>query len=221
MRQMTFFDNVRFHFFLVPFFAALAGIAMLYGCGQEQKPQQQASPITLENLQTAYAKSLKYSAMYARFAANAEKERLKEAANLYRAVARSEELHAARHADLLRAHGIEPRTPALDSLTIGTTVQSLKMALSSEEIEIESMYSNLIRTAELEKFTEAVNQFEKIKSSDGRQNDLLKEALDKNAKITKVPYFVCPGCGYILTSDKTDECPNCHSGKGQFEKLSA
>jgi rubrerythrin len=221
MKYVIIFDKLRFQFFLFPFFIALAALVLPYGCNQDQTSEKQkpTSEVTLQNLQTAYAKSIKHHAMYALFAKNAEQERLATMANLYHAVARSEEIHATNHASLMRSHGIEPKMPPLDSLSVGTTLQTLKMALSCEEIEIESMYSNLIRTAELEKFTDALDQFEKTKSADARQTELMKEALDKNAKIQKVPYFVCAGCGYILTSEKTDECPTCHNRKEQFIKI--
>lgn len=222
MQVNVILDKVRFHFFLLPFIAALTLFSLPYGCKQDQpsNQQKQVTQITLENLQTAYAKSIKHKAMYERFAQRAEKERLKEVANLYRAVARSEDIHAANHAQLMRSRGIESKMPVVDSLSIGTTLQTLKMALSSEEIEIESMYANLIRTAEVEQFSDAVDQFEKTRNADTRQMELMKEALDKNAKIAKTPYFVCVGCGFIMTSDKTDECPTCHAKKDRFEKIS-
>ncbi|HJW28295.1 MAG TPA: ferritin family protein [Saprospiraceae bacterium] len=222
MQVNVFLDKVRFHFFLFPFFAALALFTLPYGCKQEQQSdqQKQVTQITLENLQIAYGKSVKHKAMYETFAQRAEKERLREVANLYRAVAHSEGIHAYNHAQLMRSHGIDAKMPALDSLSIGTTLQTLKMALSSEEIEVESMYANLIRTAEMEKFPEAVQQFENTRNADTRQMELMKEALDKNGKIVKSPYFVCAGCGFIMTSDKTVECPTCHAKKDRFQKIS-
>ena len=119
----------------------------------------------------------------------------------------------------MRQRGVEPKAPTFDSLSIGTTQQTLKMALSSEDIEAQSMYPNLIRTADMEKDTVAANLFQRTMDADNRQMELLKEAADKQTKIQQVPYFVCPEGGFIMTSEKTDECPTCHIKKEKFEKI--
>ena len=95
---------------IAPFGAALLIMAFFYGC-QQNKPDspKPVGEITLENLQVAYAKQVKYGHMYALFAQRAETERLKNMANLYGAIARSEELHATNHARLLRDHRDENR----------------------------------------------------------------------------------------------------------------
>jgi rubrerythrin len=207
---------------IIPFGAALLLIAfLLYGCDQKS-PDQQApkQTITNENLQTAYAKQMRHSFIYAKFIKQAEKEKLANVANLYRAISRSEQIHANNHAALLRDRGFEPRTPLYDSVAVGTIVQSFKMAISSEDIETESMFPNLIRTAGLEKDTVAMNQFQQTMEADNRQNELFKDASDHQGRIPKVPYLLCPGCGYIITSESTDECPVCHTGKAKFEKVS-
>ncbi len=206
--------------FIAPFIVALTLLALMYGCQKKPAETKQVVPaVTIENLQIAYGKSVKHQHMYSVFAVRADKEHLKNVANLYRAASRSEQIHADNHAALIRQHGAEPKEPPLDSLSVGTTLQSLKMALSSEEIETESMYPNLIRTAALEKDSVAMKQFELTLDADNRQKELLKDAFDKNTKIQPVPYFVCGGCGYILTSDKTDECPGCHCKKEKFVKI--
>jgi rubrerythrin len=215
--------RVQFHCLaIIPFGVALLLVAiLLYGCGQKS-PEQQApkQTITNENLQTAYAKQMRHSFMYAKFIKQAEKEKLFNVANLYRAISRSEAIHAENHATLMRSRGFEPKTPLYDSVAIGTIVQSFKMSLQSEEIETESMFPNLIRTAGLERDTIAMNQFQQTMEADNRQAELFKDASDHAGKIPKVPYLICPGCGYIITSESTDECPVCHTGKGKFEKVS-
>ena len=215
--------RIQFHCWtIIPFGIALLVIAILYlGCDQkapENQPPKQT--ITNQNLQTAYAKQMRHHYMYAKFVKQAEKEKQVNTANLYRAIARSEEIHAANHAALLRARGFEPKTVLYDSIAVGTIVQTLKMSLGSEEIETESMFPNLIRTAGLEKDTVAMNQFQRTMEADNRQSELFKDAADHLGKIPKVPYLICPGCGYIITSDQTEECPVCHTTKGKFEKIS-
>lgn len=214
--------RLQFHLWtIIPFGFALLMIAfVLYGC--QQKAPENTGPkltITNENLQTAYAKQVRHSFMYAKFVKVAEKEKLPNVAVLYRAMARSEEIHANNHALLLRTRGFEPRPTQYDSIAVGTIMQSFKMAMGSEDIETESMFPNLIRTAGQEQDTIAMNQFQMTMEADARQTELFKDASDHLGRIAKIPYFVCPGCGYIITSDKTDECPVCHSAKNKFEKI--
>lgn len=188
------------------------------GCGKEPPKEEPKTLVSLENLQTAYGVQMKRAKMYGLFVSRAEKEKFKGVAGLYRALSRSEETHAGLHASLLRKHAMEPAAVTYDSTVIGTTMQTLKMSLSCEELEQGSMYPNLIRTARLESFQDGIDQFTLVQGVEDRHTELLREAQDRAGNIgTK--YFVCPGCGYILTSDKTEECPACKAPKAKFEEV--
>jgi rubrerythrin len=206
--------RTRLHFqalLLLPFGVALLLLA-LFGSACSEKPKEAAvvkPTITLENLQTAHDKSIRRMKMYTLFVEQALKEKNKQLALLYTAIARSESIHAVNHARLLKANGIDPIIPAEEKVVVGTVVQTLKMATNSEELEYDRMYPNMAKTAELEKVPEAVTQFEQTEEADARHAELLKEVSDHAGKTPKVPYFVCPGCGYIMTSEKTEECPVC------------
>lgn len=217
----TFLTKVKFLFFvLTPFCAAAVLIAFFYGC--ERKPavvKEQRPAVTLENLQTAYNKESNFVRMYTLFSAQAKKEKNPAMVALYEAIAKSEEIHANDHVALLKAQGIEMKPPSYDSVRVGTLMQTLKMALSSEDIEVGSMYPNIIRTADLEKFKEAQTQFENCRDADARQEELLKAAEDRAGKLAKTTYFICTTCGYILDSPKADVCPICNTAKDKFEKM--
>ena len=183
---------------------------LICSCQKTEVKKETKPVVTIANLQTAYAKAVKYSNMYNLFVKQAEKERNKNVANLYRAVAHSEEIRATNHANLLRSYGVEPVLPPEEIITVGTTMQTLKMALSSEDIQFNDIYPNMIRTAELEKDTAAVEQFTKARDADARHRELFFQALNTTVKAAKVEYICCSRCGYIFTSDKTDECPICN-----------
>jgi rubrerythrin len=190
------------------------------GCQkQKEESEETKRTVTVKNLQTAYAKSVNYARMYTLFRQRAEKDRLVNVANLYRAVSRSEQAHADLHAGLLRKNGVEPVAPQEENVAVGTTLQTLKLSMSSEEIEFGSMYPNLIHSAELEKDSMAAAQFRVTKEVDSQHAELFKEAFGRAGRITRSQYFFCPGCGYILTSEKTEECPICHSKNDKFEKV--
>ncbi|MBI3587274.1 MAG: rubrerythrin family protein [Ignavibacteriales bacterium] len=204
---------------LLSFCFVVALALVLSGCKKKEEPAPVTQKITIDNLQTAYGASVKRVTWYKRFVAKAEKERLTNVANLFKAVIRSEEIRAANHAKLIKSFGVEPQQPIIDSIAVGTTLQALKMATSTEGIQAESMYPNLLRTAEVEQVADAILQFKQARDGDARHHELFKEAEERMGNIPKLKYFICPECGYILTSEKTEECPVCHTKKDKFEKI--
>jgi len=202
---------------LAAFFGLLA-MVIPQGCQKDEKPPVEKTLVSIENLQTAYGVSLKRQRMYDLFIQRAEKEKNRGMAGLYRALSMSEGVHAKLHANLMQKHNAVPAEPKYDSVVVGTTMQTVKMALSSEELEQTSMYPNLLRTAMAEEFTEGVDQFTLVQAVEDRHVELLKEAQDKIGKVGTT-WIVCPGCGYILTSPKTEECPVCKTPKAQFKNV--
>lgn len=208
------------HFFFVAmvFAVALFSLTQFFGC-KKNEPKDVKPEVTLQNLQTAYSREMRISREYALFAKKAEKDRYSAIANLYRAAARSEQIHAEMAAVLMRSKGVEVKPYIPDSIAVGTVMQTLRLASSDESLETDSMYPNLLHSAELEKFPEAVESFKHSLNADKRHTELFKTALDKGGFIANVRYYVCPCCGYIITSDKVDECPECHEKKARFEKI--
>ena len=206
------------NFFIPALIICIIPFLLLTGCKKNEakglKPE-----ITLQNLQTAYNREMRISREYKLFSKNAETNRFSAIANLYKAVSRSEEIHAEMAAALLRSKGVEVNPYVADSIIVGSVMQTLRMALSDESLETESMYPNLARTAKAEKFQEAVELFEHSLNTDKWNAGLFKDAVDKSGYITKVQYYVCPCCGYIVTSDTAKECPECHEKKEKFEKV--
>ncbi|HTR80499.1 MAG TPA: rubrerythrin family protein [Bacteroidota bacterium] len=209
------FTPLQLIFFLLTVFSVSI---VLPGCGKKETPQA-APEITLQNLETAYSRESRISREYAVFSANAEKKHYSAVANLFKAVSRSEEIHAGMAATLLRSKGVEVKPFVPESVAVGTVVQSLRLASSDESLETESMYPNLIHAAEVEKFPEAAESFQLALNADKRHAELFKAMLDKNASGIRIQYYVCPECGYIITSDTARECPGCHTKKEKFEKI--
>lgn len=192
---------------------------MTISCGKEKKEEavKKEPTVTIENLKTAYAKEINRVKMYNLFAERARKDKMKQIEKLYLAIRKSEEIHAQRISELLANHGIQPAQPDDEKITIGTTLQTLKMALSMEEIEYGSMYPNLIRTANTENYEEAVKIFANIQDADSKHGELLRYAIAQTGKIHVVKYFVCPTCGYIVDTKNVQECPTCKTKISEFE----
>ena len=205
-------------FTVVLFALALALLVPLSGC-KKNEPKQSQPEITLQNLQIAYVREMRIGREYALFSKRAERDRYGAIANLFRAASRSEQIHAEMAVALLRSKGVEVKPYTPDSIIVGTIMQTLRMAISDEGLETESMYPNLVRSAELEKFSEAAESFRRTLDADKRHVELFKDALDKGGSIARIQYYVCSTCGYIITSATADECPGCHTKKEKFEKI--
>ncbi|MBI4810809.1 MAG: rubrerythrin family protein [Ignavibacteriales bacterium] len=186
---------------------------------KSDKDKEVKSAITIENLQTAYSKEMNRCKMYKAFITQAEKERRKEIAHLYRTLARSEEIHALNHLKMIQTFGVESKPPQEETIPIGTTMQTLKMALSMEEMEYATMYPNMIRCAEMEKHEDCVKHLRFIQDVDAKHGELLRYAIYKGKEFQDLPYTVCKCCGYILTTEETEDCPCCKAKKDMFEKV--
>ena len=173
---------------------------------------------TIDNLQTAYGAELKRSLWYDRFAKQAMKENLGDIAVLFRALSRSEKVHAEAEAKLLRSKGVEPVAPAIDSIPPGKAKQYLKLSLSNENLE-QNLYAADTAKAQEEHFTEAAEWFRRALEADARHGRLLKKAIEQETNFARLPYMMCPECGYIVGSDKLEECPVCKTKKDKFQKI--
>jgi rubrerythrin len=197
----------------------------LVGCQQkgEQKPvektqQGQQKLATITNLQAAYGAELKHTLWYERFEKQAQKENLAEVAVLFRALGRSEKVHADRAAGLLKSKGVEPIAVAIDSIPPGKARQYLKLSISNENVE-QNLYSSFVPIAQSEQFTEAAEWFKQALKAEARHGRLLNKAVEQPTNFGRLPYVMCPECGYIVGSDKIEECPICNTKKDKFQKI--
>ena len=200
---------------------ALALVISSAGCKKEEPEVKDVKKetITTKNLQDARSSALKRASWYLKFAGQAKKVRQEGTASLFRAIARSEEIRAKVHADLLRSLNVEPEQVSVDSVEIGTSYQTLKMAVSLESSQVRSIYPNMIRSAESEKLPDVSAHFTQAQNVDLRHLELLKDAVDRHGQIPQKTYILCSECGHIMTSGKEAECPICHAKKERFEKL--
>jgi len=174
--------------------------------------------VTIDNLQRAYGAESKRALWYDRFSRQAMKENLGDIAVLFRALSRSEKVHAEAVAKLLKSKGVEPIAPTIDSIPPGKAKQYLKLSLSNENLE-QNMYLADTAKAREENFTEAAEWFRRALEADARHGRLLKKAIELETNFARLPYEMCPECGYIVGSDKLEECPVCKTKKDKFQKI--
>lgn len=198
------------------------------GCSKKEEPKQQAkveqkqdgkATATIENLRLAYSSEVKHASWYETFAKQAQKENLVEVAAMFHALSQSEKVHANNMANLLKAKGVEPTAPTVEAPPPGKTKQYLKSALSSEGMETESMYPAFAEKAKLEQDSVAERLFNQTREADERHGRLVRRAMDQETNISHLPYMMCPNCGYIIGSEKDEECRVCKAKKETFKKL--
>lgn len=189
------------------------------GCRQQEEIERRPL-VTPENIQTAYNRAARLAYTYDLFAKKAEKEYYQNVARLYRAAAKSEAVHAAIHLEQMKTMGVTPKEFTPGKVVVGSTMQTLRMALSDEKIESESMYPNLIATAEGEHLLELAAQFRRFQRADEQQTKLLNEAVEKDGGISRVPFFVCPKCGGFIMTAKNTGCAQCGVKPEEMIKIS-
>ncbi|MCU0538189.1 MAG: rubrerythrin family protein [Hydrococcus sp. Prado102] len=212
---------------------ATLGVISLTSCATTQPPSaevksssspaQQASTTespTLKNLQTAYNGESNAHVMYLAFAKKADEEGYKDAANLFQAAARAEEIHRDNHAKVIREMGATPQNK-LTTPEVKSTSENLETAIKGESYERDTMYPDFIKQAEAEGNKDAVQTLSYAQEAEAQHAQLYAQAknnLDSWRKGTQ-SFYVCTASGETWTNQSdTAKCPASNSSK-QFEKV--
>lgn len=97
-------------------------------------PSGAVATTTLDNLQTAYNGESNAHARYLAFAAKADQEGCGEVASLFRAAAKAEKVHAAKHSEVIKKLGGTP-TAKIETPVVGSTKENLEAAVNGESYE--------------------------------------------------------------------------------------
>lgn len=172
---------------------------------------------TLENLQAAYNGESNAKARYHAFAAKADAEGYKSVSALFRAASRSEGIHAAKHAIVIKALGAVPKAD-IEKVDVKSTKENLKTAIKGETYEKESMYPAFIKQAKKDKNSGAVISFKGALATEKEHAKLFAQALrelDSWKKAGKV-FYVCQVCGFTMAKS-LPKCPVCATPKSKFD----
>ena len=217
--------------------ASLAAISLV-GCSQAQPPEAKvesskpARPTlvsakqnsqTLENLQKAYNGESNAHVMYLAFADKAQAEGYQDVANLFKAVARAEEIHRDNHAEVIKAMGATPEnnitTPQVNS-TADNLERSmggnLSNAIKGESYERDSMYPEFIEQAKAENDTAALQTFEYALAAETQHAALFSQAKENldGWKEASRSYYVCTVSGETFDRQpEANACPQNPNGK--------
>ena len=175
---------------------------------------------TLQNLQTAYNGESNAHARYLVFAQKADQEGYAQAASLFRAAARAEQIHAANHAAVIKKLGASPEAK-IETAQPKSTKENLEAAVKGETYERDVMYPEFIKQARAEKNTDALQTFNFAKSAEAEHAKLYTGAAadPEKMKVKGVKYEVCSVCGYTVPKADFAKCPSCFSPKEKYESV--
>lgn len=176
---------------------------------------------TLDNLQTAFNGESNANARYLAFAKQADKEGYKQAASLFRAAARAEEIHAQNHAVVIKKLGGTPQAK-IETPEVKTTADNLIVAIKGEVYERDVMYPDFIKQARTERDKAAIETFNYALTAEADHAKLYTNAKENlgTMKMAGVKYYVCTICGYTTAKIDFEKCPSCFNPKDKYVAVS-
>ena len=161
---------------------------------------------TEKNLQEAFAGESQANRKYLAFAKKADREGYPKVANLFRAAAEAETVHAHAHLRVLKG--------------VNSTAENLKEAIAGETHEFKSMYPAMIETAQSEGDKAALRSFTYANEVEKIHADLYQKALDSLDNPEAVEcYYVCGVCGYTCENEPPETSPVCNANIKAFSRV--
>ncbi|HIJ85731.1 MAG: Rubrerythrin [Magnetococcales bacterium] len=163
---------------------------------------------TKDNLKAAFAGESQANRKYLAFAKKAEQEGFPVIANLFRAVAEAETIHA--HTHLRNLNGV------------GDTLTNLREAKAGEDYEIKDMYPAMVTTAESEGEKRAAQGMRNAMEVEKVHSDLYKQAiaaLENGKDLDHEVLHVCDVCGHTVFGEPPGKCPVCGAKQSAYRKV--
>jgi rubrerythrin len=155
-----------------------------------------------EALREAFSGEAKAALRLKLFAERAAEEGYPQIAALFRAIARSEEIHGARALRLLAA--------------LKTTEENLAASFTSEQGVAEVAYAGFVRVAEAAGDRPAALHFSQSRDVEESHAALYKDAMNNLLAEREANYHVCTVCGYVVDGIPPDACPVCGASADRF-----
>lgn len=161
---------------------------------QPPRPQE-----TINNLEKAITGEANAAHRYTLFAKRADEEGYAQVAKLFRAAALAESTHQRNHEKVLRSLGVEPRSPTLEDVKVGTTRENLEVPIKGESNEEEEMYPAMVKQARRDNVAAAVTSFTYALDTESEHARLFRDALAQLGHNARVDYYVGEVSGDTVT----------------------
>ncbi|MBF0116840.1 MAG: rubrerythrin family protein [Magnetococcales bacterium] len=163
---------------------------------------------TKDNLKTAFAGESQANRKYLAFAKKAEQEGYPVIANLFRAVAEAETIHA--HTHLRNLGGVS------DTLT------NLREAMMGEDYEVKEMYPGMVATAEAEGEKRSAQGMRYAMEVEKIHSELYRQAitaLESGKDLDHEALHICDVCGHTVFGEPPEKCPVCGAKQTAYQKV--
>jgi rubrerythrin len=179
-----------------------------------------AETTTADNLKAAHQASVNAKARYEACAAKAAEEGYKSAAALFRAAAKSEEIHVAKYAVALKALDVEVKAEAAKPEVKGTK-ENIEEVIKEKTANKDTLMPGYVKTAEADKQKMAIMFFKGAIAADGEYVKLFRQARDglDGWKAGDKEFLVCTVCSFVMTDATLKQCPICTAPKEKFESF--
>ena len=194
------------------------GVALCVGVAGVLNAADEAPKTTLDNVKAAYGNELNAKAEYEAFAAKADEEGYKSVAALFRAAAKSEAIHAAKHEAILKDLKVEVKAEGVKP-AVKTTKENLETTVKDKTALNETVHPAYVKQAETDKNEKAVMSFKGAMAANTEYVKLCKDAaanLDA-WKAAGKEFYVCLVCSFVMTDPKLEKCPICAAPRAKFE----
>jgi rubrerythrin len=167
--------------------------------------------MTEEDLKAAFAGESQAHVKYMIFAEEAHKEGKPNLANVFKAIAKAELVHAKNH---LRALG-----------GIKKSAENISAAYNGEDFEIEEMYPVYNSVAKFQNEKEAERSTYYALEAEKIHREIYKAAekfIESGKDFEGETVYICPVCGHThVGAEAPDKCPVCGCPKDKYIKFSA
>lgn len=179
--------------------------------------EEAKTPTLADILKTAYQNEINANAEYAAFAAKADEEGYKAVSALFKAAAKSEEIHLAKHAAALK--DLNEAVPAAEAAKPEpkTTKENLEKMIQDKTTLKDTTHPAAIKQAEAEKKEKAALSFKGAMAANGEYIKYAQEAVkDLDTWKAGKEFFVCLVCSYVMTDPNVEKCPICAAPRAKF-----
>jgi len=189
----------------------IALFAVVAGCMQSAILAADGGPalVTLDRLQAAYRAENIAQERYLAFAAKADEEAYKQAASLFRAVARAEQILYTYHFDAIKELGGVPAEVESQPPTVGSTKENLEKSSNKAEAEqFDSDYTTYVKAARAEGNRTAAKVLEYARIVEAQNVRLFAVAAKSLDQMRGGPkgYYICGVSGVV---SPTLDAANC------------
>lgn len=176
-------------------------------------------PMTVSNLQSAFAGESQAHMRYMIWADKAVKDGFPNVGRLFQAIAWAEQIHATSHFIVLRNEAGDAQTVAGAGFGLGSTSQNLAGAIAGEKFEVAEMYPAYKTVAEAQGEKSAWRSMDsawQVEQVHAALYEAAKSAVDQGADYAISGVYVCPVCGHTAVDEAPDKCPVCGTAKEKY-----